>query len=157
MVDTIDLKPVRNGSIILRHVPTKFILMISYDKLLLSNLLIFKKSMSQVELATKILEVLRNNILSQEQTVDPSCYIDRWNEDEGGAAWVDNEFGIFDEMNSLPGDKWITFKSIDQVKHVLIQKDVDYLQQLLQFMKNGGTGSPESDLFFSKMYDKCNS
>jgi len=102
-----------------------------------------------------IIDMIRQSIIQMNQDIPDSG---QWNEEEGGAAWLDNELYAFHRMinysmmmplmrNQLP---WGNLHSVNEFQEYLSNESSEYLNVFHQFIQNGGTASEEWNSFIEQ-------
>lgn len=98
-------------------------------------------------LVREIIDTLRQSMLAMNQD-DPHSL--PWDEQEEGAASLDNEIYAFRRLPMAPESIRQTFDSIRTVegfRRALIRESLPFLTDLYSFISAGGTGSEEWETF----------
>lgn len=89
---------------------------------------------------------------------------DPWDEGLGGAGWLENELGLFEEMrwyNTTQNkedhkkvvctifEKLSAFRSPLEFQDYVANKDHAYIEELYAFIKEGGSNAPSSCAFIT--------
>lgn len=87
--------------------------------------------------AQQLVSTVRQSILNGAE--GPDC--DPWDEEEGGAGWLENEIGFFDQFwtGNTRDDFCYPFKTVEEWVEYLSKKPESYLETCLKFIQKGGT------------------
>ena len=99
--------------------------------------------MSASEIVHKIIKKIRKNVIVECEGLD-NC--PQWDNYHGGAGWIDNEIGFFEELYKILGINLklntSNIQSVDEyIKYLIDKFNLDDINSLYSFVKNGGTSN----------------
>lgn len=102
--------------------------------------------MSSKDLIIKqIVDLTRADILTDIQYCEAQNIAhEGWNEEESGAAWLDNEIHAYSQMSGTILSRrcaWENLHSVNDIVQELSLESDEYLRGLLHFTRNGGSAN----------------
>ena len=79
-------------------------------------------------IAAEIICAIRSSVLESMEE-NPDLEWDNWDEEEGGVAWIDNEFSVFEVFDDYDYD-WSSYSSVADIQKKLEGFPVDVLKMV---------------------------
>lgn len=93
--------------------------------------------METIALADELINLIRNNVITSLVGIN---FCDPWDEEEAGAAWVENELSVLDQWMEIRGN-YDECKTVNDFKDCVKKRGIDYIKVAIDYCKEGGTGN----------------